>query len=221
MKTRSSRLGLVLLGALLMTARPARPQPLTDIETVTPGNYLGNGGAQVTVAMSAQLTQAIELTLTGIPDGAATTTIAGAGTAGVVNFGLFSTQCAFAVTNGECVRITSGVPGSFLVASFRAIVRFSAIPSADLGMSRDGPQGSSPPDVLNPRLRWALGLATPWTDSSNGNNMPDVLTAGGENNLGANLASGTAIDHQVALRFGDSAQQAAYSTTVRWTATAN
>jgi hypothetical protein len=219
--TRRSGLGLVLLGALMFAARPARPQQLTDLEITTPGNYVGNGGAQATVAMSAQLTQAIELTLIGIADGASTTTIAGAGTAGVVNFGLFSTQCAFAVTNGECVRITSGVPGSFLVASFRARVRFSGIPSADLGMSRNGPQGSSPPDVLNPRLRWALGLATAWLDSNDGNNMPDVLTAGGENNLGANLASGTTVDHQVALRFGDSAQQAAYSTTVRWTATAN
>jgi hypothetical protein len=215
------RLAVALAVGALLAAVPAQAQTVTDLETATPGNFPGGGGAQPRVTFSASLTQAIELTITGIPDGGLPTNIAGAGANGVVNFGVFSTDCSFPIINGECVRITAGIPGAFLVASFRARVRFSGITSADLGLSRNGPIGSSPPDILSPRLRFATGLATAWTNSNDGIAMPNMGAASGENNLGASLASGTTIDNQVALRFGDSGQQGMYSTTVRWTATAN
>jgi hypothetical protein len=204
-----------------LAAAPARAQTITDLETAAPGGFAGGGGALPTVTINATLTQAIQLTITGIPDGAATTSISGAGNAGVVDFGVITTDCSFPLANGQCVRSTSGQPGAFLVASFRARVSFSGLTSADLGISRNGPIGGSPPDFGMQRLRFALGLATPWTQSTQGTNMPNTLAAAAENNLGAGLASGTAVDHQVALRFPDNAQQGVYSTTVRWTATSN
>jgi len=202
-------------GLTLLPLSQAAAQTLTDVETATPGNYAGNGGAQVTVQFNATLQNAITLTLTGIADGAATTTIAGAGTAGVVNFGTFNTLCNPAITNGECVRTTGGTAGAHLVAPFRATVAFSGAPSADVGISKNVAGATAF------GLKFASGVATAWTNSADGTNMLDPLAAAAENNLGLGVASGTAIDHQVALFFPDTQAAGAYTTTVRWTATTN
>jgi hypothetical protein len=211
-------LKLMIFGAgmTLIPLSQASAQTLTDTETATPGNYAGGGGAQVTVQFNATLQNAITLTLTGIADGAATTTIAGTGTAGVVNFGTFNTLCNPAITNGECVRTTAGTSGAYLVASFRATVAFSGAPSADVGISKNvaGAIGFG-------GLKFASGVATAWTNSGDGTTMLDPLAAAAENNLGVGVASGTAIDHQVALFFPDTQAAGAYTTTVRWTATTN
>jgi len=207
-------------GLTLIPLSQAAAQTLTDTETVTPGNYAGNGGAQVTVQFNATLQNAITLTLVGIADGAATTTIAGGGTAGTVNFGNFNTLCNPAIANGECVRslAASPVQGASLVASFRATVAFSGAASADVGISRN--VAGAPPWFAN-GLKFATGTATAWTSSADGTQLVDPLTASAESNLGAAVASGTNIDHQVALFFPDTTAAGAYTTTVRWTATTN
>jgi len=202
-------------GLTLIPLGQAAAQTLTDTETVTPGNYAGGGGAQVTVTFNATLQNAISLTLTGIADGAATTTVAGTGTAGTVDFGTFNTLCAPAITNGECVRSTGGTAGSHLVASFRATVAFSGAASADVGISKNVAGATTF------GLKFASGLGTAWTNSADGTTMLDPLAAAAENNLGGAVASGTNIDHQVALFFPDTTAAGAYTTTVRWTATTN
>jgi hypothetical protein len=207
----------LLVGAafMLIPLGQAAAQTLTDTETATPGNYAGGGGAQATVTFSATLQNAISLSLVGIADGAATTTIGGAGAAGTVAFGNFNTLCSAAVTTGECVRATAGTTGAHLVASFRATVAFSGAASADLGISKNA-AGVSPFDV-----KFATGIGTAWTNSGDGTALLDPLTAAAETNLGAALVSGATVDHQVAVYFADTMTPGAYNTTVRWTATAN
>jgi hypothetical protein len=205
-------------GLTLIPLSQAAAQTLTDTETVTPGNYAGGGGAQVTVQFNATLQNAITLTLIGIPDGAATTSITGNNIpAGTVNFGNFNTLCNPAITNGECVRSAAASPtqGAHLVASFRATVAFSGAASADVGISKN--VGG----VTAFGLKYATGLTTAWTNSGDGTNMLDPLAVAAENNLGNAVPSGQAIDHQVALFFPDTTTAGAYTTTVRWTATTN
>src|SRR5688572_26032356 len=81
----------MLMGAALglLPLAQAAAQTLTNTDTTNTGDYAGNSGAQVTVQFNANLQNAIQLTLTGIADGAASTTIAGNTATGTLDFGTF------------------------------------------------------------------------------------------------------------------------------------
>jgi len=202
-------------------AAPAFAQ-LANTDTTLTGDYAGGSGAQVTVTLNATLGNAIQLTLDGATAGGVVTAVTPTGGAtGTVGFGNFDTLCSTGVTTGRCIPTATGTSGAHLVAAFTATVSFSGAASADLGISRNAAAGASPPDVAAANLKYAAGVATDWTDSGSGAALPNPLAVVGENNLGAALASGAMVDHEVAMFFPDTSTAGAYSTTVRWTATTN
>jgi len=213
---------LLLLVAMVLFATPAFAQ-LANTDTAAPDDYAGGGGAQVTVTMTATLGNAVSLTI----DGATGTTITPSGGAtGDVVFGAFDTVCSSAPTTGDCVRTTAGSAGAHLVAGFTATVAFSGAASADLSITRNAAYaaGGPPYDVAAADLKFQTGLGNAWTDSGDGAALPDPVSGGvggDEDNLGAALASGDTVDHEVAMFFADTATAGDYETTIRWTATTN
>ncbi len=203
MKAGFAKLGGVV-GFALMLLHASQAQAVFSTETGTPT-------PQVTISMDLTLESAITLTITAIAGttfASETSSTTGSATA-TVNFGTVNTTCTYNITNGKCIRFTTGGTGAFFVASFRAQVDVAGIAPADgdIGIS------TATPVVAGRDIRYALCPGNACTSSTttdpswvafgSGIAVPAV-SAGTE--IANELASGggaAVVEHQLAIRLLD------------------
>lgn len=172
-----------------------------------------NGPATSTISMNLTVETGITMTIAG--NGG--TTVGGSGQTGSVDFGNVSALTGTPDT-GARVGLTDG-SGSFFVATMDAGIEVTGGGTASLGLQRaSGDIGS---ELAEAAVRFATGDATAWENGSTEGTSVPLNGAGGTNELGATIATGSTTTFQVALFVSDSQGTGTYQNPVLFTATAN
>ncbi|MFN0063530.1 MAG: hypothetical protein ACKVPX_13560 [Myxococcaceae bacterium] len=223
------KLSTLLALAMLVFSLPSFGQVATGT---------GSGGAsgpRVEITLQGAVTSSLEIWVTGSTNllNGTPTVVTGAGTSGVVNFGVYN--LAGPLLTGEKHRVNSPPRGNYLVATLTTGVRFSGgITRASVDIQRTNPVGG-PLDVPFANLLYAFQfiknkggkLSWPnwrnWPELRFGTSVftvPASTYVPGPGNLDNNMVNGDFFDHQVGIWIPDSSPPGPFSTNVTYTATA-
>ena len=123
-----------------------------------------------------------------------------------VNFGNVNTACSIAPTTGQCVRITTGLQGAHFVATIDATVTVSgsAAATSKLGVSAPAAAGTNARryNVCGSNGSCNADPSSIWNNQAFGIDIPLAPTAA-LNELGAAIASGATVEHQLVVQVLD------------------
>ncbi|MEK7704930.1 MAG: hypothetical protein AAB426_08220 [Myxococcota bacterium] len=213
-------LGRVLFAVsfFLLAAAPARAQTSVTRTATPPAT------ANLALNLTMSLQGAVVLSLAGnavAPSTSLTNIVAGTGAD--IAFGNVDTACSNTPTTGQCIRMTNA-SGAFFVATVDATVTVSGVAAgtSKLGISAPAATGAAAQRYRVCGANGSCPATTPdpfWQVSAGGTTIPLTPTVGA-NELGATIASGAVVEHQLGVQVLDTVT-AVNPVVVSYVATAN
>lgn len=209
---------LLTTGFVAFFSTPAWAQTSVSVTATPPAT------ANLALNLTMNLQGAVVLTLAGnavAPSTSLTNIVAG--TSADVAFGNVDTACSATPTTGQCIRMTNA-SGAFFVATLDATVTVSGVlaGTSKLGISAPAATGAAAQRYRACGANGSCPATTPdpfWQSSTGGTDIPLTPTVGA-NELGATIASGAIVEHQLGVQVLDTTT-AVNPVVVSYVATAN